>query len=1073
MKRIVILGFLILFVINIMIPYSYYNSSSYSVSNIQNYTNKLSTNLHEYLPPAKGNISLSNKFEPEGVNVYAAYSSEPAPMGIADYGIGPNGPFVRSTTQFLGKIYLNELSDESTLNNHEVSFQLNVVLNYNYNGYNYALWVQDVAFFNSSNDFMYFENNIWNFSAYKANVTNLVGNGNIYLYNSQTYYAYVAWNYPGSPTTLTLPTTIYLLVNVSTNSLGQPVIYFWYNDGFGWVNYDVVRVTNVSNTNNVYFLIDGYQYTPSGNFYDAELDMVGPGDGSCAYIYSSNVEMSLEYWNGHNFQGIRNAYNFGSDTAETSNNVIDSSYYFVLRGYLIAGLHTGQGSLGPLWNQNSVSTLIVNTGIDNGYIVVYNSSYPYSSAYVEYEIPFYNDTVELTLVSMDYAVLVYNQNNQLVGEANVNAPYGSARTGVTQFNVFTVTSTTLDEGSSTSVTINLNAYGDVNLNVIVPEGISYNIQNPIYVDGQGTDVLTLYASNISQGVYTIIINASLFTGFYKTVYITLYVGQPLYTVSFSYSVIGQPLPESPQLTLDFPNGSIISLAISSTVLKLPSGTKYSVQNTIGLQNGIRWTTDNLTSGTIYGQESINIVYFEQFLVSFNYEVQGGQGYELPIITYNYFGHMIQTTPNTVWVDYDSPYSYQSILSGSNSQERWIAFSYSGIVASPGTINIYYYNEYYVNVNSPISIYAIINGTNSTLVSNWYIQGTSVKVENLTYYPSLGEREVITSISPSSFTVNSSTKINVNVITQFHVNVNSPIPLYALLNNTNVTLKSGWYNANSVIKVENLTYYPSIYERYVITNISPSSLIVDKPSTISVKTLKQYYITISSQVPLYAIINNYNTSLMSNWYNQGTKIAIENLTYYPSLGEREVITSISPSSFIVNSPTNVSASIIVQFLIKVNSQIPVKATINGSLTYLNSSWINKNSIINIENYTYYVNSEERYVITNITPQSVTLTKPLTFTIGAQKQYSVKINGILNWYNAGSKIYLNASVPFYDNGEFKGTYDVLPGSPITVNGPIQENLVETPNYVVVGSIFTAASAAIIVALLFIVMRKKTKK
>ena len=58
-----------------------------------------------------------------------------------------------------------------------------------------------------------------------------------------TYYAYTASSSDaGDDEYLTLPTTIYLLVNVTVNSKGEPVIYFWYNDGYGWVSYDTVTV---------------------------------------------------------------------------------------------------------------------------------------------------------------------------------------------------------------------------------------------------------------------------------------------------------------------------------------------------------------------------------------------------------------------------------------------------------------------------------------------------------------------------------------------------------------------------------------------------------------------------------------------------------------------------------------------------------------------------------------------------------------------------------------------------------------------------------------------------------------
>ncbi|BDC18795.1 thermopsin [Acidianus sp. HS-5] len=1180
--------------------------------------NHTQDNIHTPLmfPPAKGNITLANRYCPTGVNIYAIYSHEPAPMGIADYGIGPNGPFIRETTQFLGKVYLDSLNAHSSLNNNCVGFQLNVVLNYEYGGSTYALWVQDVASFNTSSHVIIFIDNIWNLTSYNANVTCVNGNGKIYVHK---FYADVAYGYPGSPEVLNLPTSFCMLVNVSTNCKGQPVIYFWYNDGYGWVNYDTVTVENVHNAKDVYFLIDGYRYTGSGNFYDAELDVTGPGGGSCAYILSSNVGLSLEYWNGHNFQEVRNAYNFGSDTAETSNNVIASAYYFIFGGTLISELKTGQGSLGNLWDQNSVSTLTINTNINCGHLLVYNSSYAYSSYYYSFSIPFYGGKAVLTLVPMCYAILVYNNQSRLMGEAHYHTYYGCSSIGVTQFSTIpSLNCVKVSQGSSTTVGITVDAYGSVNISISAPPCISYNIQSPIFVKGSTVDYLTLSVSpNAQPGEYTVTVNASLFPGFYKVSYITVIIGKPLYPVSFSYSVVGNPLPVLPQVTLYFPNGTSETLSmVSPMALKLPVGTTYDIQSTIYSGTNIRWTTDNLTSGTVNSAESINIVYYEQVLVTFELDVQGGQGYGEPEITYYYFGHETTTPPGTVWVDYSSPYSYPELLSGSNCHERWISYSYTGMVTSPTTIDVYYYNQYYVNVvsqipvyalingknitlssgwydqgcnitvenityytsqgeryiivsispsesftvdspinldiitaeqfylnvnspiplyaiidgtnttlttgwystgikidvenitfypiqgeryvitqilpsslvlngpstisvsvllqfyihvNSTISVYALINGTNTTLTSEWYNAGTSITVENITYYLSQGERYVITSIYPQSFTLKSPTEVNVKVIKQFYVNVVSQIPVYALINGKNITLETGWYNASSSIIIENITYYTSQGERYIITQISPSTFMLTSPSTVIIKALQQFYVNVSSVIPMYALINGSNTTLMSGWYNAETTIKVENITYYPSQGERYVIISISSPSLLVKSPTTVRVFTILQYFVKVDSPIPVKAYINGSLLSINSSWINKGTKIVVKNCTYYVSSDERCVVVNVTPQVTTLAKPITINVETQKQYLVTINGISVWYNKGSTLILNASIPFYEVGKFKGTYNVPVGSVIVVNQPIQETLVETPNYIVLGSI-TAAVVVIVAASILIMLKRR---
>ncbi|BAB67731.1 thermopsin [Sulfurisphaera tokodaii] len=1015
------------------------------------------------------------------VNINAFYSSEPAPMGIADYGIGPNGPYVLTTTQFLGYINIIDLSAQTfngtQLVNNCVSFQLNAVLTYNHNGITYSLWVQNIVRFDTANNEVAFLDNIWNYTQIYANASGLSGNGQIGIvyYGSHAVEYYYDWanNYPGSFVTVTLPTTILVLVNVSVNSLGQPVINFWYNDGYGWVKYDTVVVTNVEGASNVKFMINGNEYTGWGTFYDAELVLGGAYGGLNAYVYSANIYMNLEYWNGHNFQTVENAYNFGSDTAETVQNVVVTYTDMPFNGTLVSHITTGTGSLGVLWEQNNILNLTVDTGISSGYILVYNMTYTYSPSYTQFKIPFNGGEAILALEPTNYAILVYNSNGQLIGEANVLRTVGSYTTDVTQFNIIVSnTSIRLHPNSSALIDITINAYGDVKINILTPTGVTYNIENPIYVNGQGTDILTIYASQIPPGTYPIIINASLFPGFYKIVNITLTIIPRYYFVIFEYNVIGQPLPQSPQITLEFPNQTITTIYLTPiTSLKLPAGTIYTIQQIIYGNNGIRWATDNQTEGVINSTLTIFFVYYEQLMVNFEYKVQGGVGYSPPQVTYYYFGlPQTITAPNTVWVDYDSTYVYSQTLPSSSSQERWIAYSYSGTVTVPSTITIYYYNQYHITVLSPIPVHAIINGTNTTLTTGWYDEGTTVEVLNITYYPTSDERCVIVSISPSSsFTVNSSINVIISTVKQFPVIVSSPIPVYAVINGTNTTLTTGWYNVGSVIRVENITYYPNPFTRYVITNITPKEVTVESPLTIKVSTLEQFYLKLSSPIPVHAIINGTNTTLTTGWYNKGIKIEILNITYYPSSESRYVITQISPSAMLIlNKPYNVTIYAVLQFYVSVSSKIPVKALINGTETILNSSWINEGTKIDIINYTYYINNEERCVITNISPKSVTVENPTNITIKTVKQFLVTVNGASNWYNKETRITLNASVPFYLVGEYIGTYNVSPRTVITVNGPIYEKLVETPNYPVLITIAVVIAAAVAIAV--VLMKKR---
>lgn len=547
--------------------------------------------------------------------------TEPSPFGVADYGIGPNFTrYILNTTQFLGIVHIDYLNASSFYDN-SVSFQLNVVLSYKANNHNYALWIQNVAFYDTNNKTVCFLDNIWNFSSTNAKVQGVIGQGVISEYGTTTYYWHPALEAPYSPAKLSLPVTFYLLVNVTTNSLGQPVIYFWFNDGYGWINYDTVTVTNVKNAADVYFLVDGSNITPAGYYYDAELVMGGPGLGSCAYIRNSSVYLELMYWNGHNFQEIKNAYPVGADTAEKVNNVIPLLYHSPITGELAIKIIAGLRSLpvGPLWAQNNISEVIIKTPINAGYAVVYNSSYGLNHLNISsLKIPFFNGELILTLFPMNYNVLIFNFNNSLVSGTIINALAGeNVYVELSNFSISAPSIITTYQYSNLEVNLTIEAYGYVKLSIVTPQNITYYLSNnSIYVNRNAT-VPVEFHINSMPGNYTIIINVSLYNEFYKLVKIHLYV-LPSYKIIFDYIVIGQPFPQSPLLTIIFPNGTAENFSfIRGLMLYLPNGTMYTIQKLIQENNAIRWITYNTTSGIIESSKNITIVYITQYLVTIN------------------------------------------------------------------------------------------------------------------------------------------------------------------------------------------------------------------------------------------------------------------------------------------------------------------------------------------------------------------------------------------------------------------------------------------------------------------------
>ena len=265
---------------------------------------------------------------PAVVNPTTVYHSEPAPMGIGDFGVGAGGqPYTYNTTGFLGNFSWDSLAIANGSDT-EFTDQLNVVLQFVQGSTTYAYWIQDVAFMDSQTGELDFEDNIWNFSVPGFCLSNsaVSGNGTVHLIaGCEGYYAVAATTQPGADEIMPSPGDFSLLVRSYLSSGGLPEVAFEYWDGVTSyeVTYDNVVwpwATSVSLDRG--FLVDGNTTAPSGNFYDAELSLGGPGGGSRTVAGSdTDASSRLLYWNGHNFEAPRSVWNFGTDTAEAISNV--------------------------------------------------------------------------------------------------------------------------------------------------------------------------------------------------------------------------------------------------------------------------------------------------------------------------------------------------------------------------------------------------------------------------------------------------------------------------------------------------------------------------------------------------------------------------------------------------------------------------------------------------------------------------------------------------------------------------------------------------------------------------------
>ncbi len=329
--------------------------------------------------PASG-----RRLAPGGLTVdpFGYYSSEPAPVGVGDFGISSTGAaYTYNTTRFLATAHFGSWNagpaNVSTGNGNFTTIQLNVVVVLTHGKASADYWIQDVPFYNTSSHFITFEDNVWNFSGSSNHLPSrsVVGNGTIY--GGEYYADGAASGLPGNGVALRSPANVSAEV-VASDVRGLPYVAFLYNDGYGWVTYDNVTFPWTSGWTLRGFQVNGSSLNPFGLFNDAEWVIGGPGGGSGIIDESSNFTMDLEYYNGHNFEAVPNAYDFGSDTAENTANVVASTATAVDPFGTPGGRYVGgSGTLHALYGYKNQSIVNVTAEIGNATLLVNGSSVPY------------------------------------------------------------------------------------------------------------------------------------------------------------------------------------------------------------------------------------------------------------------------------------------------------------------------------------------------------------------------------------------------------------------------------------------------------------------------------------------------------------------------------------------------------------------------------------------------------------------------------------------------------------------------------------------------------------------------
>jgi hypothetical protein len=230
-------------------------------------------------------------------------------------------------------------------------------------------------------------------------------------------------------------------------------------------------------------------------------------------------------------------------------------------------------------------------------------------------------------------------------------------------------------------------------------------------------------------------------------------------MTMSYSVVRGGTGYAPPLLTYMWQGDhyVTPLSTSPTTYYMDSGSFWSVNNPLsGSSETELWSSKQQTSGIAISAETVNPVYYHQYLVNLGYSVGGtGVGYSPPRVAIEQFGATSSVMiPANVFIDAGSQYSYQNPLLGSSSSERWFSASPQGVASSSFSVQPTYYHQYPLtasysivgggNPGAPFLVGTSLGSTLSTPVTLeggmiWLDEGSMFSVPNLLPASSSTER----------------------------------------------------------------------------------------------------------------------------------------------------------------------------------------------------------------------------------------------------------------------------------------------------------------------------------------------
>ena len=253
--------------------------------------------------------------------------------------------------------------------------------------------------------------------------------------------------------------------------------------------------------------------------------------------------------------------------------------------------------------------------------------------------------------------------------------------------------------------------------------------------------------------------------------------------------------------------------------------------------------------------------------------------------------------------------------------------------------------YYVNgsVHYSNKTYLVILPADLTFVRVDYLNGTARLLLTGVYG--------VANVSNSTVLIDRDGQyvIIASYVTQYYVTVSPQVNAY--INGIRGVFASGWYDRGTKVVV-----FPQVVQvgQGEVYNVSRTfNYTVDYPMTVNVPYVVEYYVSTDLK-SLPAIINGTNSTLVSGYYPEGTKVVIPD--YYYLNGTARLAISASPEEFVVGSPVDVNASEALQWLVRI--VLP-----NGTLEgwYNNGSIITLPRTVELNGTTYTLNETDNEVI----------------------------------------------------------------------------------------------------------------